>query len=77
MIKAVIYSCGNCQGLHEWETSKCNGATRYTDEQDYAARHGIREEDISVLSMSTSREDRDNETMRRIALSQMTRRRPQ
>ncbi len=74
VIKTVLYECGRCQGLHPWETNKCNDAERYVDDEDYAQHHRVPVEDIAVISRPDTREEQTAEKWRLLGLSYITRR---
>jgi hypothetical protein len=48
----VLYECGICDYLHPWDWSDdCrDDDNRYADSGDYAAKHGIKDLDVTVVS---------------------------
>ena len=51
MIKVIVFECGRCGGIHEWETTKyCNSkAVRYQNVEEFCEKNGFQEEDVAVI----------------------------
>ena len=51
MIKVVVFECGRCGGIHEWETKYCNSsAVRYASVEEFCSRNNVLEEDVTMIS---------------------------